>query len=77
MGVFQKFVWFFDSFPAPAGLRSHGEPEFSSACTGIFSILLVIGFAYVFFAKAYEVFTYQSIDFKSVVEDGVDKQKEG
>ena len=77
MSLFQRFVWFFDQFYTPASLRMRGEPEHSSVCTGIFSICLIIFFGYVFVVKAYEVFTYQSVEFKLLVEDKVDKEKTG
>ena len=67
MSLSQRFVWFFDSFCCPASLRIQGEPEYSSVCTGIFSMCLLSFFAYVFAMKSYEVFMYQSVEFKAVV----------
>ena len=77
MSLKQRFVWFFDQFYTPATLRTRGEPEYSSACTGIFSLILWIVFTYIFIIKCYEVFTYQSIEFKDLIDDKIGKEKQG
>ena len=77
MGLLQKFIFFFDNFTAPATLRSGGNPETASSCTGVFSIFLVFFFTYIFIIKAFEVMTYQQVSANSLVEDEIDHIKTG
>ena len=46
--VLKKFVTSFDMFPAAPILRVKGDPEMLNGCGGAFSLLLLIGFGYIF-----------------------------
>ena len=48
--MLKKFVSGFDMFPATPILRVKGDPEFTNGCGGIFSIILLITFGYIFVA---------------------------
>ena len=77
MGLFKQFIYFFDSFQAPATLRVGGNPETSSLCSGFFSILIIGFFAYIFAIKTHEVLTFQQVSSSSVMEDKIGQRKEG
>ena len=60
--MFQKTVKHFDMFAAAPLLRVKGEPETTNLCGGVFSILVLIGFTYVFITTTINVVTLQDIE---------------
>ena len=77
MSLKKSFVESFDQFCAPATLRTKGGSELSSVCTGVFSLLLWLFFTYVFVRKFYDVLTFESIEFKDLIDDKLSVEKKG
>lgn len=61
MESIRKFFKQFDMFTAPATLRAREEAETQSLCAGIFSLLIIIGFTYVFVITVTNIAQYNSI----------------
>jgi hypothetical protein len=61
MEKIRKFFKHFDMFSAPATLRAREEPETSSLCAGIFSLLIIVAFTYVFVITVINIAQYNSI----------------
>ena len=76
MGMITNFILYFDSFTAPATLRTSDGGETNSMCTGIFSFLLTGFFMYVFVIKSMEITAFEEVEANSLVEDDLEHLKQ-
>ena len=66
--MIRKFFTSFDLFGAAPTLRMRGESETINLCGGIFSLVLLLVFVYVFVDQAYRIGTFQEIEAKTTIE---------
>ena len=64
MMILRKLIWNFDFFAAVPGFRMNGEAEVVSVCGGILSLILILGFSYIFIDNTIQIFNYQKIEAK-------------
>lgn len=70
-----NFILYFDSFTAPATLRTADGGQTNSMCTGIFSFLLTGFFMYVFVIKSMEITQFEEVEANSLLEDQLEHLK--
>ena len=70
--MLKNFVTNFDMFAAGPILRVKGNSEFANACGGIFSLVLLILFAYIF-----GVGIFNMVELKSITSSRVDEMSRG
>lgn len=75
MGLIANFFLYFDQFKAPATLRTNGNGETSSICTGVFSFILACIFLWLLIAKAIEITAFKKIEVSSFIEDDLSNLK--
>ena len=65
--MLKKIFKRFDIFAASPLLRVKGESEVTNSCGGVFSVVITVGFLYMFISALITVFSYKDIEVSETI----------